>query len=150
MFAVEIDSVSKSFGSHKAVDRVSLSVPQGSIYGFIGPNGSGKTTTMRMIMNILLPDEGRIRVLGEPLRGDATDRVGYMPEERGLYRKMKVRELLEFHGSLKNGKDLKGEATRWLERLGLAEWAENVSRPSARACRRRSSSSRPSSPGRSW
>jgi ABC-2 type transport system ATP-binding protein len=119
---VEIENVTKRFGKLTAVNDLSLGVPRGSVYGFIGPNGSGKTTTLRMIMNIFYPDSGRIRLFGEPMTGPVTDRIGYMPEERGLYKKMKVRELLRFYGALKNGKDVRREADRWLERLALADW----------------------------
>src|SRR5689334_15430620 len=97
MFAVEIDNVTKSFGQHVAVDDVSLRVPLGTVYGFIGPNGSGKTTTLRMIMRILHPDRGRVVVLGEEQQSAANDRVGYLPEERGLYKQMKVYEILRFY-----------------------------------------------------
>ena len=121
--AVEIEGVTKTFGTHTAVDDVSLTVPAGSVYGFIGPNGSGKTTTLRMIMNIFYPDRGRIRVFGAERHGANTDHVGYMPEERGLYKKMKVRALLRFCGHLKNGRDVNGEVDRWLERLELTDWA---------------------------
>ena len=120
--AIEITNVTKTFGKHVAVDELSLSVPQGSVYGFIGPNGSGKTTTLRMIMNILYPDSGQIRVFGEPLKSTLCDRIGYMPEERGIYRRMKVRELLQFLGSLKNGKDIARNVDRWLDRLDLVAW----------------------------
>lgn len=124
MQAVEIRSVTKTFGKVTAVDDLSLGVPEGSVYGFIGPNGSGKTTTLRMIMNIYAADRGSIRVFGEELRGACTDRIGYMPEERGLYKKMKVREILRFYGELKNGQNVKAEVDRWLERLELTEWAD--------------------------
>ena len=123
MNIVEIQDATKTFGSHTAVAELSLAVPRGSVYGFIGPNGSGKTTTLRMIMNILYPDSGTIRVFGEQLKRSSTDRVGYMPEERGLYTRMKVRELLKFHGELKGGRNLDQDITDWLERLDLADWA---------------------------
>ncbi|HUT23035.1 MAG TPA: ATP-binding cassette domain-containing protein [Sumerlaeia bacterium] len=123
MNAVQIENVTKTFGKVTAVDDLSLNVPQGSVYGFIGPNGSGKTTTLRMIMNIFYPDRGAIRVFGEKLRGACTDRIGYMPEERGLYRRMKVREVLEFCGEIKNGKNVRREVGLWLERFDLAGWA---------------------------
>jgi ABC-2 type transport system ATP-binding protein len=123
MITVEISHVTKTFGKVTAVDDLSLEVPQGSIYGFIGPNGAGKTTTLRMIMNIFYPDHGTIRIFGEEQHGAATDRIGYLPEERGLYKKMKVRELLQFYGQLKNGADIKTEVDRWLEHLDLTEWA---------------------------
>lgn len=124
MHDVRLDNVTKKFGDHTAVDHLTLAVPKGSIYGFIGPNGSGKTTTLRMIMNIYYPDEGRIEVFGEPVHGAATDRIGYLPEERGLYKKMKVREVLKFYGQLKNGRDLNRKVGEWLERLDLTAWAD--------------------------
>src|SRR5690349_2757433 len=101
MGAVVLEDVTKSYGSVTAVKNLSLRVPQGSIYGFIGPNGSGKSTTLRMIMRILLPDTGRVFVLGAENAPAANDRIGYLPEERGLYKKMKVREVLQFHAALK-------------------------------------------------
>jgi len=123
MDAVCLQGVTKTFGKTVAVSDLSLAVPPGSVYGFIGPNGSGKTTTLRMIMNILYPDRGRIMVLGESRRGACLDRLSYMPEERGLYQRMKVRELLEFHGELKTGRKVRRQADHWLERLGLTDWA---------------------------
>ena len=122
MNAVEIENVCKTFGNHRAVVDLSLAVPAGSIYGFIGPNGSGKTTTLRMIMRILHPDRGTIRVLGEEALGAANDRVGYLPEERGLYKTMKVRDILRFYAELKGFRDSRKAVDAWLERLGLAEW----------------------------
>jgi ABC-2 type transport system ATP-binding protein len=123
MNSVELEDVTKTFGAVIAVDQLSLNVPRGCVYGFIGPNGSGKTTTLRMIMNIFYPDRGLIRVFGEQLHGACTDRIGYMPEERGLYKNMKVKELLQFYGSLKNGTDLDREVNNWLERFNLHDWA---------------------------
>src|SRR5690349_21745952 len=99
--AVELLNVTKSFGRQVAVDRLSLAVPTGSVYGFIGPNGSGKTTTLRMIMRIFYPDSGDITVLGEPHHA-ADDRVAYLPEERGLYKQMKVCDVLRFYARLKS------------------------------------------------
>lgn len=122
--AVVIDKVSKSFGTHLAVNDLSLEVPARSIYGFIGPNGSGKTTSLRMIMRILHPDRGHIRVLGEEALAAANDRVGYLPEERGLYKQMKVRDLLRFYAELKGFRDCKRAIADWLERLALADWAD--------------------------
>ena len=122
MNAVELSGVTKRFGSLTAVDDLELKVPAGRVYGFIGPNGSGKTTTLRMIMNIYFPDSGEIRIFGQPLRGAVSDRIGYMPEERGLYKKMKVGDLLNFYGALKNGRNLPTEIDRWLERFDLGEW----------------------------
>ena len=123
MNVVEIENVTKTFADVRAVDGLSLAVPRGSIYGFIGPNGSGKTTTLRMIMNIFYPDSGTIRVFDEEMRGASTARIGYLPEERGLYKKMKVRDLLLFYGELKSGRGVNRDVEDWLERLGLAAWA---------------------------
>jgi ABC-2 type transport system ATP-binding protein len=121
--AVEIEQVTKRFGEQIAVNDLSLVVPRGSIYGFIGPNGSGKTTTMRMIMRIILPDSGHIKVLGEELWEAANDRVNYLPEERGLYRQMKVRDLLRFFAEMKGRQNAQSDIMAWLERMDLADWA---------------------------
>ncbi len=123
MNVIELDNITKTFGSVKAVDSLSLGVPKGSIYGFIGPNGSGKTTTLRMIMNIFYPDSGDITVFGRKLDDTVRDKIGYLPEERGLYQKMKVRELLQFYGELKSGHKVDKDVDYWLERLDLADWA---------------------------
>ena len=123
MSAVEIREVTKTFGAFIAVDNLSLEVPQGTVYGFIGPNGSGKTTTLRMIMRILHPDRGVIRVLGNDSHNAANDRVGYLPEERGLYKQMKVRDVLRFYAELKGCRDSKSSIASWLERMELTAWA---------------------------
>jgi ABC-2 type transport system ATP-binding protein len=124
--AIGIRDVTKRFGTFTAVDALSLDVPTGSIYGFIGPNGSGKTTTIRMIMNILLPDQGEITVLGEHSTRAARDKVGYLPEERGLYRKMHVRRLLRYYGALKGtpASTIDREIDFWLARLDLTAWRD--------------------------
>lgn len=116
--------MTKTFGEHRAVDAVDLEVPEGSIYGFIGPNGSGKTTSIRMILRIIEPDGGTIRVFGEPSHQTANDRIAYLPEERGVYRKLKVGQQLTYFGKLKgmSGRDARHAARAWLERLGLGEW----------------------------
>jgi ABC-2 type transport system ATP-binding protein len=131
MDAIALSEVSKSFDQHVAVEALSLSVPRGSVFGFIGPNGSGKTTTLRMIMGILLPDRGEIELLGErstarAMADRARDRVGYLPEERGLYKKMTVRRLLRYYGRLKGMPGARADAaiTRWLDRLELSAWAD--------------------------
>src|SRR5262249_20871140 len=126
MNIVEIENVTKTFGQHVAVNALSLAVPRGSIYGFIGPNGSGKTTTLRMIMRIYHPDPGTgvIRVLGETTSESASDRVKYLPEERGLYKKMKVGEVLRFYAELKVRRNCEASVKGWLDRMGLSEWAE--------------------------
>jgi ABC-2 type transport system ATP-binding protein len=125
VFAVELDNVTKRFGEHVAVDNLTLRVPNGSVYGFIGPNGSGKTTSMRMIMHILYPNQGQIRVFGQDIVGQGTvsDRVAYLPEDRGLYKTMKVRDLLRFYAELRSCTQPKQKIDHWLERLGIAEWA---------------------------
>ncbi len=124
MNAVQIEQVTKTFGDHVAVNDLSLEVPSGTIYGFIGPNGAGKTTTLRMIMRIFYPDKGTIRVLGEETHAAANDRVAYLPEERGLYKAMKVRDMLRFYAELKGCRDNKAAIDGWLERMGLTEWAD--------------------------
>jgi ABC-2 type transport system ATP-binding protein len=125
MPAVEIRGVTKTFGEVTAVNDLSLTVPEGAVYGFIGPNGSGKTTTMRMIVNIFYPDRGEIRVFGHQVQdGGRSGEIGYLPEERGLYRRMEVQALLEFHGQLRGARNVSREVSSWLERLGLASCAK--------------------------
>ncbi|MEM6313902.1 MAG: ATP-binding cassette domain-containing protein [Planctomycetota bacterium] len=121
---VQLLGVTKRFGSHTAVDDVSVTVPAGSCYGFIGPNGSGKTTTLRMIMRIFHPDDGIVRVLGADHAQRPDDRVGYLPEERSLYKGMKVREVLAFMNRMKGYAPGKGEIDAALERIGLGGWAD--------------------------
>src|SRR5262249_29298859 len=123
MPAVELTNVTKTFGRFTAIDDLTLQVPEGTVYGFIGPNGSGKTTTLRMIMRIIHPDRGEISVLGDHSLDPASDRVGYLPEERGLYKQMKVRDILRFYAELKGCRDSKATIDAWLERLALSEWA---------------------------
>ncbi len=123
MNIVEIENVTKTFGRTAAVADLSLIVPKGSIYGFIGPNGSGKTTTLRMITGIFFPDRGSIRLFGDPAHGPCSDRIGYLPEERGLYKRMKVREILRFYGELKCGHKVNGEVEHWLKKLELMDAA---------------------------
>jgi ABC-2 type transport system ATP-binding protein len=124
--AISLREVTKRFGDVTAVDAVSLDVPAGCVYGFIGPNGSGKTTTLRMIMRILLPDQGRVEVLGDAGTAAARDRVGYLPEERGLYQKMTVRRLLRYYGRLKGrpASEIDRSTDEWLKTMGLAQWAD--------------------------
>ena len=125
MSAVEISNVTKTFGDVTAVDNLSLTVPEGSVYGFIGPNGSGKSTTMRMIANIFYPDSGTIQVFGKARSGTRSAEIGYLPEERGVYRKMRVRALLEFYGELRGGRNVTTQVNSWLERVGLANRADD-------------------------
>jgi len=124
--AIRLSGVSKKFNGIPAVDGLTLAIPTGSIYGFIGPNGSGKTTTLRMIMHLLLPDEGQIEVLGSAQTVAARDRVSYLPEERGLYKKMAVRRLLRYYGRLKGRSlaELDPAIDEWLARLGMDGWGE--------------------------
>ena len=122
--AVELSGVTKTFGAHTVVQGLDLTIPARSIYGFIGPNGSGKTTTIRMILRIFYPDCGRIEVLGRTYGDCADDRVGYLPEERGLYRRMKVRDLLRYYARLKGMKNSDSEITAWLQRLGGEDWGD--------------------------
>ena len=122
--AVELEGVTKRFGKFTAVDRLDLVVPEGVVYGFIGPNGSGKTTTLRMILRILYPETGRITVLGCDRGSTADDRVGYLPEERGLYKKMRVRNLLKYYAQLKGLRYCRREIDEWLERFDLTAWAD--------------------------
>jgi ABC-2 type transport system ATP-binding protein len=126
MDAIVLENVTKSYDAVTAVDAVSLKVRSGAILGLLGPNGAGKTTTIRMIMNILVPDSGSIRVLDEPVSDSTRDKIGYLPEERGLYPRMKVLEIIVFlaalHGLTQD--EARRRAKEWLERLGLAEWSD--------------------------
>jgi ABC-2 type transport system ATP-binding protein len=119
--AIELHAVTKTFGKLTAVDRLDLTIPRGALYGFIGPNGAGKTTAIRMIMSILLPDSGEVRVLGKASALEAKDRIGYLPEERGLYRKMKVAPYLMFIAKLKGvpERGLKERVYSAIDRIGL-------------------------------
>jgi len=121
--AVVLDRVTRRFGSHVAVDDVSLTVARGSVHGFIGPNGAGKTSTIRMIMHIHLPDAGRVEVLGRPAGRETSLRIGYLPEERGLYPKMRVADVLLYLGRLKGGTrlELVPRIDAWLDRMGLLD-----------------------------
>lgn len=123
---IQLNGVTKRFGRHTAVSSLDLEVPKGVITGLLGPNGSGKTTTLRMIMGILLPDEGKVRLLGGLPGVRQNVRVGYLPEERGVYRKMKVIDLLVFFGEIRGlaRKDAHAKAAYWLDRLQLEGWAD--------------------------
>ena len=122
--AIVLKGIGKAFAGHVAVRDLSLEVPRNSVFGLLGPNGAGKTTTLRMVMDILGPDSGTIEILGQPADHAARDRIGYMPEERGLYPRMILEEQLVFMAAIK-GMGRKEAETRlgpWLERLGLADW----------------------------
>ncbi len=123
MYALEVQHLSKSFELLKAVDDVSFSVPEGSVFGLIGRNGAGKTTTIRMMMNIYLPDSGEVILRGTKIGQEFKDKVGYLPEERGLYKKMKVLETLLFFAELKGktGKEVERKALEYLDRFELSD-----------------------------
>ncbi len=122
--ALVLDGITKRFGAFTAVDDFSLRLPAGEVLGFLGPNGAGKTTTLRMVMSIIYPDAGRIAVLGHPNAAEVKDRIGYLPEERGLYRKMTVLETLRYFGRLKglHGRRLMQRIDDSLVRIGLQDW----------------------------
>jgi ABC-2 type transport system ATP-binding protein len=121
--ALEVRNVSKSYGVKQAVDDVSLSVPQGEIFGLLGPNGAGKTSLIRMAMDILRPDSGEILLLGEPIGPSTQQRIGYLPEDRGLYQRQKVRDTLRFLGEIKGlpGHIALRRAEKYLDRVGLLD-----------------------------
>ncbi len=125
-YALILDGVSKHFGSFTAVSNLSLQVPKGCIYGFLGQNGAGKTTTIRMVMSIFHPDSGRISVLGQPDAATVKDRLGYLPEEKGLYKKMKTAEIVAYFGKLKgmDSRTANLRAKELLIRYGLGDWLD--------------------------
>ena len=122
---VKVERVTKRYSGHTAVEDLSIEVPGGGIFGLLGPNGAGKSTTIRMIMNIITPDQGRISVLGSDSSRELSGRIGYLPEERGLYKKMKVIDQLTFFGEAKGiaRKTARTKAGEWLGRLGISDWA---------------------------
>ncbi|HEV2424009.1 MAG TPA: ATP-binding cassette domain-containing protein [Terriglobia bacterium] len=125
--AVTLKGVTKRFDAVLAVNNLSLRINEGSVFGLLGPNGAGKTTTLRMILRIMVPDEGAIEMLGEPLTESAQDRIGYLPEERGLYTRMRVRDVLLFLAGLKGlgEREAGRRVDEWLERLDLRSWTSN-------------------------
>jgi ABC-2 type transport system ATP-binding protein len=126
MNALEIQNISKRFGHFYAVKHLSMKIPEGIIYSLLGPNGAGKTTTIRMVMNIIIPDEGSIQVLNEKMDDRMKSRVGYLPEDRGLYPRMRVGELLLFLAELKGvqGQEARNRIDEWLERFELTDWKQ--------------------------
>jgi ABC-2 type transport system ATP-binding protein len=122
--AIQLTNVSKAFGKFRAVDNLSLNVPKGAMFGLLGPNGAGKTTSIRMIMNITAPDSGDIRILGRPMDRAMQNRIGYLPEERGLYRKMKVIDHLYFLAAIKEvgREEAKKRIADWLDKMELRPW----------------------------
>jgi len=121
---VKVQEVSKSFGDFTAVSKLSLNVRAGRVFGLLGPNGAGKTTTIRMIVNITAPDTGSITLFGRHIDPEVQNRIGYLPEERGLYRKMRVADQLRFFAELKDvrGKQVERKIDDWLARVKLSEW----------------------------
>jgi len=121
---VRLDQVRKSFGEFTAVKDLSLAVRAGRIFGLLGPNGAGKTTTIRMIVNITAPDSGTIELFGQHITPTLQDRIGYLPEERGLYKRMRINQQLKFFAELKNisGKEIDKRIDDWLARVKLSEW----------------------------
>ncbi len=124
--ALLLDAVTKTFGDFTAVDALSVSVPKGSIYGFLGPNGAGKTTTIRMLLDIIRPSSGRISVLGHSSALEVRDRIGYLPEEKGLYKKMKASAVIAYFATLKGMPRgaARARARELLARYGLGDFAE--------------------------
>lgn len=125
-FAVRLDGVTKRFGNHTAVDCFDFDVPRGVICGLLGPNGSGKTTAIRMIMGILHPDSGTVSLLGSDPDAIRRTKVGYLPEERGVYKKMRCLDFVTFLGEIRGVRRVEGRrrGLEWLERLDLTEWAD--------------------------
>lgn len=121
---LEVENVTKQFGDFTAVDNLSFNVRAGRIFGFLGPNGAGKTTTIRMVVGITIPDEGRVELFGSKITPAIRDRIGYLPEERGLYKKMKVLDQLRYFAALKgvSQKEADKRIDFWLDRMQLSEW----------------------------
>lgn len=121
---ISVQHVSKYFGDFMAVNDLSLEVPPGTIFGLLGPNGAGKTTTIRMIVNITVPDKGEVQLFGEKMSAKLQERVGYLPEDRGLYKKMPIGEQLAFFATLKGvpKADIQKRIDTWFERMSLTEW----------------------------
>lgn len=121
---LETNDVVKQYAHHLALDKVSIQVPKGTIYGLLGPNGAGKTTLIRIITRITAPDSGEVRIEGRPSRGEDVYRIGYLPEERGLYKKMKVGEQAMYLAQLRglSKKDAHRELMIWFKRFGIMDW----------------------------
>jgi ABC-2 type transport system ATP-binding protein len=127
MNTLELRSISKRYDDFTAVEQLSFVIPKGTVYGLLGPNGAGKTTSIRMMIGITMPDTGEVRIFDEPFRREHLMRIGYLPEERGLYKRMKITELLVFLAQLKgvSATDAHKRALWWLDRLDLAKWSNS-------------------------
>lgn len=123
---LQVEHISKTFTGHRALNDVSLTIPRGSVYGLLGPNGAGKTTLIRIINRITAPDCGRVLLDGRPITDDDVRRIGYLPEERGLYKKMKVGEQAIFFARLKgmSRSDARRQLKLWFEKFGIESWWE--------------------------
>jgi ABC-2 type transport system ATP-binding protein len=121
---LKVENVTKRFGDFTAVDAISFNIRAGRVFGFLGPNGAGKTTTIRMIVGITAPDEGIIELFGQKISPALQDRIGYLPEERGLYKKMKIFEQLRYFAALKNVPQKQADERMdfWLKRMNLLDW----------------------------
>jgi ABC-2 type transport system ATP-binding protein len=126
---LRLEHVTKRFGDFTAVNDLSLTVGRGRIFGLLGPNGAGKTTTIRMIVGITRPDEGTVELFGQPVSPESQNRIGYLPEERGLYKRMRIGDQLRFFAELKNfgGREAEAAIDRWLEKVKLSEWKRKKS-----------------------
>lgn len=124
MDILKVNNVSKHFTNHTALDNVSLSIPEGSVYGLLGPNGAGKTTLIRIINHITAPDSGSVEFMGHPLVAEDVRYIGYLPEERGLYKKMKVGDQAMFFARLKglSPRDAQMQLKMWFEKFGISDW----------------------------
>ena len=124
MDLIKIENITKRYSGHTALDNVSLTIPEGSIYGLLGPNGAGKTTLLRIINRIIVPDTGRVLLGGNEMTADDVRHIGYMPEERGLYKKMKLGEQAVFFARIKGltHKEATRKAKAWFEKFGIEEW----------------------------
>jgi len=124
MSILKLDNVVKTYDQHKAVDHVSFEVPKGSVFGLLGPNGAGKTSLIRIITTITGADEGAVYLDGQKVNSDTPSQIGYMPEERGLYKKMKVGEHLMYLARLKglSKSKAKEQINYWFEKFGIVDW----------------------------
>ena len=124
MSLLELKNIVKQYGNYYASNDVSFTIPKGKIFGLLGPNGAGKTTLIRMITRILYPDSGQILFAGQPLQDKHTEQIGYMPEERGLYKKMKVGEQAIYLARLKgmSKSDAQANLKEWFDRFEISDW----------------------------